>query len=769
MLNVKLFGIVQGVGFRPFVKNLADEFKISGTVANKGSYVEIFACGSNDALKNFLTTLREKNPPRSTILKVDVSELPDENFFDFAIVDSAHEAGDIFVSPDIAICERCAAELFDVNDRRYLHPFINCTACGPRLTILDNMPYDRERTSMKNFPMCDACAEEYFSPTSRRFDAQPICCNDCGPEVFLLNENLRGHEAIKHVRKILATGGIVAIKGIGGFHLACDAKNFSAVQRLRESKTRPTKPFAVMFRDVEAVKHECFLSDAQKIFLDSPQKPIVLLEKISDGKIASNVAPEINRLGAMLPYTPLHLLIFNFPDELKNFPDALIMTSGNPSGVPIFIDDDDAQKNFGDFCDAILTHDRKILLRADDSVMDFIDGCPSMIRRSRGYAPLPIFYDTPEKSNVTLYPIRLASEKFSVPEKIKVLAIGGELKNTFCLAKNNLLYASPYIGDVSDLRTVDVLEKSINRLRDLLEISPAVVACDKHPRYHTIALAEKISAELDAPLIKVQHHYAHVLSCLAENNFCGEVIGVAFDGTGYGDDGTVWGGEIFICDTKNYERVAHVKSFVQAGGDKSAREGWRIAVALMKNFSTARELKLATDAELDGQKFLLEKNLNCVPSTSVGRIFDAVAAVLGICNVSTYEGEAAMKLQAVAEKSSCVVEKNFPVANDLILPTDELFDEILTRRLNGENIVDLAKFFHEQLAEMTAQVCHELSQRTKIKTVALSGGVFQNSLLSSLTAAKLLRRGLKVLRHELIPANDGGICIGQAVHARAIQ
>jgi len=742
LLNLKIFGIVQGVGFRPFVKNLADANKIVGTVANRGSYVEIFAQGSDDDLKNFFDALQTKNPPRSTILKVDVKNLPDENFSEFKIVDSVHEAGDIFVSPDIAICEKCAEELFDPNDRRYLHPFINCTACGPRLTILKNMPYDRERTSMSDFPMCDACKEEYFNPNSRRFDAQPICCNDCGCEVYLLGKNLRGHDAIKHVRKILAGGGIVAIKGIGGFHLACDAKNFSAVQRLRDSKIRPTKPFAVMFKNISAVERECFLSDIEKNFLDSPQKPIVLLQK-KFGSIAANVAPEINKLGAMLPYTPLHLLIFDFPDSLiPYFPNSLVMTSGNPSGVPITIDDDDAQKNF-DYCDAILSHDRKILLRADDSVMDFIDGRPSMIRRSRGFAPLPIFFD--------------AAKKFSV------LALGGELKNTFCLAKNNLLYASPYIGDVGDLRTVEVLEKSIERMKNLLEINPEVVACDLHPRYQTTALAEKISAALDLPLIKIQHHYAHILSCLAENNFSGEVIGAAFDGTGYGDDGTIWGGEFFICDTKTYERAASIKPFTQAGGDKSSREGWRIALSFIKNLDVARALKLADEKNLRGQKFLLEKKINCVRSTSVGRIFDAVAAILGVCKVSTYEGEAAMKLQAAAEKSS----SQFLVPSSY-MNTDEIFSEVLNRRLNGENIFDTAKFFHESLAEMTAHICEELSGRTKIKTVALSGGVFQNSLLTSLTAEKLRRRGLKVLRHEMIPPNDGGICVGQAVHAQTI-
>ncbi|MBR4643151.1 MAG: carbamoyltransferase HypF [Selenomonadaceae bacterium] len=741
LLNIKIFGIVQGVGFRPFVKNLADAQKIFGTVANRGSYVEIFAQGSEEALKNFLDALQTKNPPRSAILKVDVNDLPDKNFSDFKIIDSVHEAGDIFVSPDIAVCDACKEELFNPNDRRYLHPFINCTACGPRLTILKNMPYDRERTSMSDFPMCDACAEEYFNPASRRFDAQPICCNDCGCEVYLIrNEELgiRNWDAIRHVRKILANGGIVAIKGIGGFHLACDARKFSAVQRLRDSKTRPTKPFAVMFKDIAAVKRECFLSEAEKIFLDSPQKPIVLLRK-KFGSIAQNVAPNINKLGVMLPYTPLHLLIFDFPDDIKNFPDALIMTSGNPSGVPITIDDDDAIKNF-DCCDAILSHNRKILLRADDSVMDFIDDKPSMIRRSRGFAPLPIFYDSNKKS---------------------VLAIGGELKNTFCLAKNDLFYASPYIGDVSDLRTVEVLEKSIERMKNLLEINPEVVACDLHPRYQTTKLAEKISSALDVPLIKIQHHYAHILSCLSENNFHDEVIGVAFDGTGYGLDGTIWGGEFFICDTKNFERVASIKPFTQAGGDKSSREGWRIALNFI-NLDVARELNLADEKNLRGVKFLLDKNINCVTSTSVGRIFDAIAAILGVCKVSTYEGEAAMKLQAAAERS----DKNFRAE---FLTTEEIFNEVLTRRLDGENIFDLARFFHESLAEMTAAIVEDLSRKSKIKTVALSGGVFQNSLLSSLTNEKLNLRGLKVLRHELIPPNDGGICIGQALHVSQSQ
>ncbi len=736
--NVKVFGVVQGVGFRPFISRLASAFSICGSVANRGSYVEIFAQG--ERLAEFVEAIQTQAPARSAVLKVDVTEIPSaEIFTGFEIIDSVHERGDIFVSPDIAICENCSAELFDASNRRYLHPFINCTACGPRLTILKNMPYDRERTSMSDFLMCESCAAEYFSPTSRRFDAQPICCNDCGPEIYLVGKNLRGGSAIIEARKILAAGGIVAVKGIGGFHLACDARNFDAVQRLRESKIRPSKPFAVMFKNISAVQRECFISDAQKNFLDSPQKPIVLLEKNPAGTIAGNVAPAINRLGVLLPYTPVHLLLFGYPDALENFPDALVMTSGNPSGVPIAVTDADA-KNLP--CDEILSNNREILLRADDSVMDFVNGAPSMIRRSRGYAPLPVFYDGKKNK--------------------PALAIGGELKNTFCLAKNNLLYASPYIGDVSDLRTVEVLKNSIRRMSDLLEIQPEIIACDLHPRYHTSAVAE----EFGLPVVKVQHHYAHILSCVAENNFHGEVIGVAFDGTGYGDDGTIWGGEFFICDTENYQRAGHIAKFVQAGGDASAKDGWRITLA-MTDISSAKALNLASEKNLDAQNFLLKNNLNCAVSTSCGRLFDAVSAALGICKSSSYEGEAAMKLQAVAENSASEIRWQFEIGAEIILPTDKLFAEIVSRRLNGFDAGTLARFFHESLAEMVAQACEILSARTKIKTVALSGGVFQNSLLTALTLDKLNRRGLNVLRHKLIPANDGGLCIGQALKAQS--
>ena len=453
-----------------------------------------------------------------------------------------------------------------------------------------------------------------------------------------------------------------------------------------------------------------------------------------------NVAPKINKIGAFLPYTPLHILIFEFPDGIKNFPKKLVMTSGNISGSPIEIDDAGAEKNLKKFSDAILTHNREILLRADDSVMEFIDDAPSMIRRSRGYAPLPIVFEGVKNS---------------------LLAIGGELKNTFCLAKNNLLYASPYIGDIGNLQSADILKKSIARMSELLEITPEIVICDKHPRYQSVKIAEEIAKKLEVPLEKIQHHYAHILSNLAENNFHDEVIGVAFDGTGYGDDGTIWGGEFFICDTKNYQRIGHIEKFLQAGGDKSSVECWRSAISMIKNFNVDevnKKLQLTDEKNLFGQKFLLKNKMNCVESTSCGRLFDAVAAILGICKKNNYEGEAAMKLQAYAENYTKKIEKiNF-------MSTREIFEKILAKVLNGEDKNYLARYFHESLAEYIAETCDEIKNRHNIKIVALSGGVFQNSLLTSLTVKKLKLRGFKVLLNKMIPANDGGICIGQAAH-----
>ncbi|MBR1859209.1 MAG: carbamoyltransferase HypF [Selenomonadaceae bacterium] len=758
--NIKVFGIVQGVGFRPFIDRLAATFNINGTVANKGSYVEIFAQGSDYAVQNFCDAITKNPPPRSTILDINISKTSmTDDFNDFQIIESEHETGNIFVSPDIAICDLCKTELFDKNNRRYLHPFINCTACGPRLTILKNMPYDRERTSMNKFPMCNDCSEEYFNPNSRRYDAQPVCCNECGPEVYILDGNERGAEAIKRVRRVIKDGGIAAIKGIGGFHIACDSTNFETVNRLRKLKHRPQKPFAVMIKERQLINNAH--STIYK-FIDNHQKQILLIDKSWTIKVAENVAPYNHKLGVMLPYTPLHLLIFNYPDDIVDFPKVLIMTSGNISGSPIVITDDEARRDLSKICDVILSNNRDILIRADDSVIDFINDEPYMIRRSRGYAPLPIL---------------IRNEKLGMRNYDSVLAIGGELKNTFCLSKGDLFYLSPYIGDMTSLQSFDILKNSISRMSDLLEIKPQVIACDLHPRYQTTKIAEIIASELDVSLIKVQHHYAHVLSCMAENNFTDKVIGVAFDGTGYGTDGTIWGGEFLVSDLNGFERAASIAPFIQAGGDKSSVEGWRIAIAIIldafKDVDTTKkiinELNIIDEDKITGQLFLLQNNINCIKSTSAGRLFDAVSAILGLCSVSTFEGEAAMKLQFAAESFKTSSNRNcdYPL-NKLFNNQILCFNDLISRRLSGDSVNQLAYEFHIGLADYIVNTCIKIRNTNNISTVALTGGVFQNSLLLSLTADNLKSYGFNVLCHKLIPANDGGLCLGQAVAANGI-
>ena len=614
--KIRVYGIVQGVGFRPTVSRHAVKNDIHGSVCNKGPYVEIFAQGTKAQVDGFLEDLEKRPPKRAAILKINVEHLDNNPEFDgFEIIESEKTKGEIFVSPDIAICDECKEELYDPNNRRYLHPFINCTCCGPRLTILDALPYDRERTSMKEFPMCPECAEEYNNPESRRFDAQPVCCNDCGPEVYLIGRDERGREAITYTRKVIASGGIAAIKGIGGFHLCCDATNETAVARLRELKRRPMKPFAIMARNMSAVRKECQVTEVQEEVLDGHQKPILLLERLdkADSQICPSVAPGNPKIGVMLPYAPVQLLIFHYDDGIQ-MPDYLVMTSGNTSGAPICRDDNDAIVELSHLCDCMLSHNRKIRIRADDSVMDYYKDEPYMIRRSRGYAPLPVMV--------------------SAPWKGQVLAVGGELKNSFCIGVDGRFYLSPYVGDLEDLRTVNALRETIGRLETLLEVEPPGVVSDMHPRYNSTMIAE----ESGLPVIKVQHHYAHILSCMAENDCQEPVIGVSFDGTGYGMDGTIWGGEILLADYKAFQRFGCITPFLQIGGDASSREGWRIAVSMlygqMKDRAAAmtmiEKLNLCSAQDAKVQMTMADRKINAVMSTSAGRLFDGVSAILGI-------------------------------------------------------------------------------------------------------------------------------------------
>ena len=791
-IRIKVYGIVQGVGFRPTVSRHAITAGITGSVCNKGPYVEIFAQGQPEQVEAFLQLLEKSPPRRAAILKMDVKPVDDSErvYSSFEIIESAKTKGEIFISPDIAICEECKKELYDPEDRRYLHPFINCTCCGPRLTILDGLPYDRERTSMKMFPMCRQCAEEYHSPSSRRYDAQPVCCNECGPEVYLAGEeHIRGREAITRTRKIIAEGGIAAIKGIGGFHLCCDATNEEAVSKLRARKNRPVKPFAVMMRDERTAQRECEVSERQMEILTGHQKPILLLAKREESHLCPSIAPGNPTVGVMLPYAPVQLLLFDYTDGIK-MPESLVMTSGNVSGAPICRDDREALLELGNLCDCILSHDRKIRIRADDSVMDFYDDEPYMIRRSRGYAPLPYMLSAWENSE----------EKPGTG----VLAIGGELKNTFCISTGSLFYPSSYIGDLADLRSVKALEETTERYARLLEVTPEVIACDLHPRYNSVMTAQDLAARIGRehgkgplPVLQVQHHYAHVLSCMAENDFSGPVIGVSMDGTGYGTDGTIWGGEILTADYRYFQRAASIRPFLQVGGDASSSDGWRIAVSMLHSiarreepgsalsdiFKLADKLSLCTEQETRVLTRMADRKLNAVMSTSAGRLFDAVSAICGIVRHSTFEGEASMALEFAAEhyvkrhtedeepQGKALVRSDLSISapekgeDRWILPTERIVKEITAGKLGGQDPELLAYLFHRRLADQIIAACLQISRDSGITTAALSGGCFQNRLLLRMVHKELEKNGMRVLIHHLVPPNDGGIALGQAVAA----
>ena len=782
------------------MSRLADRYGISGSVCNKGSYVEIIARAEESVLSDFVHAIEVEAPERSAIVKVKVMDDPldIEAESGFEIAESKHEEGQIFVSPDIATCPDCARELFDKNNRRYLHPFINCTQCGPRLTILDSMPYDRVKTSMAGFPMCEACSDEYTAMDSRRYHAQPVCCNACGPELYTLvgrasesdvqgmgtdserPEGAYGAAELLETRAVIRNGGIAAIKGIGGFHLCCDAANEAAVQRLRQLKARPMKPLAVMMRDLEVVGRECKLEPEMEPLLTGPQKPIILIPRRHDSaesaeldsniqeeiktniqighnsRIAASVAPDNPNLGVMLPYTPVHLLLFNYPDD-EPISDVLVMTSGNPSGAPICMNDEEALKYLSPMCDIILSNSRDIRIRADDTVMAFYRSKPYMIRRSRGYSPLPIVAKS-ESSHA-------------------VLGIGGELKNAFCLGDKGLFYPSPYIGDMADMRSVRALEAATTRMERLLEIHPDIIVGDMHPGYNTSEMARVIAEREGVPVMEVQHHHAHMVSCMAENEYEGTALGVTFDGTGYGPDGTIWGGEFLLGDESGYERVGSIAPFIHAGGDIASKEGWRIAYSMI---STAlgseaanrigETLGLGDEKGRQSIDFMLGNNINTVKSTSAGRLFDAVSAVLGIKSASTFEGEASMALQFAAERAEAQGISLAPYEGRLMnideeqfeLCTDTLLMELAARSLADQDTDQLAYFFHKALADMIVIACCYQRTRCEVNVVALSGGVFQNLLLLRLVDDGLEREGFKVLKHGVVPTNDGGIALGQA-------
>ncbi len=841
---IKIYGIVQGVGFRPFIARLFAG--CCGSVKNCGSYVTVLLCYdektnmlrrrdkescknvkenrkctgescnsikvSTDRADELSGCIREQAPERAEIVDVQIENISESEFeklLSLDIPEKGEEGKDffiarspekkpanepVFIPPDLAICDDCARELYDPSNRRYLHPFINCTQCGPRLTIIDSLPYDRPRTSMHKFPMCPSCEKEYTTPSDRRYDAQPVCCNYCGPRVSFLsktkNQDFCDGDAITQTRAALINGKIIAVKGIGGFHLYCDATNEKAVEELRKRKGRPAKPFAVMAHDMATVGAVCEIEyEEQEDLLTGHRKPIVLLKKRTSDVlkaatekeddsfelddepksqtsnqpgIAYSVAPGNPSLGVMLPYAPLQLLLFSYPDGLdEKMPQVLVATSANRSGGVICRTEEEVEKTLGNVCDGILSHDREILTRADDSVVDFSEGKPYMIRRSRGYAPLPV---TVEQS--------FFKQINSPDDCADVLAFGGELKNTFCIGKGRLLYPSSYIGDLSDVNSDRALEETVDRFLRMLDADPSVVVCDMHPRYRSRACAEAyVKNNPGMKLIEVQHHYAHVLSVMAENHFYKQVIGVAYDGTGYGDDGTIWGGEIFLCDLNGYQRKWHISPFIFSGGDVAAREGFRVALSMLfDKYENTQDicdiidsLGLCDVKYVKPLKVMHDRMMNSVMSTSCGRLFDAVSAVLGICRSQSFEGEASMGLQFAAERYLERKKSQGEDASPEIHSTAELFYRIVDEKLGGKDSEELAYFFHKELARITVDEAVRIREESGCDTVALSGGCFQNTLLLALTKAGLEEKGFTVLTAHEVPPNDGGISLGQCL------
>jgi hydrogenase maturation protein HypF len=778
---IHIMGVVQGVGFRPFVYNLAKELELSGWVLNSSSGVEIEALGPLQTLEAFAERLKSEAPPLARIERVTVTEiavadvtLPDPD--GFAIRHSKAQPGEFQpISPDITICDDCLRELFDPDDRRHRYPFINCTNCGPRFTIIKDIPYDRPKTTMAPFKMCGDCQREYDDPANRRFHAQPNACPVCGPSVWLVpsrasNVRIRGEaienrtsdEALTATRELLKSGAIVAVKGLGGFHLACDATNDEAVKELRERKGRVDKPFALMAFDVETVERFCTVNDDERELLTSRERPIVLLRERPDSSISSFVAPGNRHLGVMLPYTPLHYVLLERTD---GFPAALVMTSGNYSEEPIATGNEEAQTRLGRLADAFLLHDRQIHARCDDSVTRIFQGKELPIRRSRGYAP---------------YPIHLP---FSARQ---VLAVGGELKNTFCLTRDQYAFLSQHIGDMENYETLSFFEETVRQLARTFRVEPEIVAHDMHPGYLSTRWAQRVAQSESHGfsadcLVAVQHHHAQVASCLAEHGLTGErpVIGVAFDGTGYGTDGAIWGGEFLIMDYASFRRAAHLKYVPLPGGDAAIRRPYRIALAHLWAAGMAWDEDLppvaaASPAERRVMTQQLERGVNTVPTSSSGRLFDAVSALAGIRQEINYEAQAAIELENLVESG-----ENGAYTFDLMLSATRdtpdamqidsapvIHDVVGDVRADIPSTVIAAKF-HNGMAAMIRDVCVRLRKENDLDEVALSGGVFQNLALLGRAVPLLRGAGFTVYTHHLVPPNDGGLSLGQAVIAAA--
>jgi len=744
-------GIVQGVGFRPFVYQLAQERQFKGYVANTAFGVDLEVEGNLSAIEDFLRDIELKKPPLAEITLFETVFLPLKSYQEFTIEESRSDTErSVLISPDTSICDDCLRELLDPSDRRYRYPFINCTNCGPRYTIIKDIPYDRDKTTMQVFKMCAACDQEYHDPFNRRFHAQPDACWDCGPRVSLYDHKrdlVPCDDPIKETVKLLKEGHILAIKGLGGFHLAVDATRDQAVALLRRRKGREEKPFAIMSRDIESIKrYACVTRDEERL-LTSSRRPIVLLRKKEGGQLSQEVSPRNKNVGVMLPYTPLHYLIFQ-GDFL-----ALVMTSGNMTEEPIVIDNHDAFDRLSSIADYFLIHNRDICLRSDDSVLRIVDGLPRQIRRSRGYVPVPIFL------------------KWEVEP---ILACGAELKNTICLTKGNCAFLSQHVGDLENLETLDFLKLNVEHLKRILEINPTIIAYDLHPGYHSthFALEQK-----DIKLIGVQHHHAHIASCMAENGVDETVIGLSLDGTGYGLDGRVWGGEVLLCNLNDFERVGHFDYVPMPGGTAAIKEPWRMALSYLYH-TYHREL---VDLDLDFLKSLdkkkvevilkmMDSGINSPLTSSLGRLFDGIAALIGLRQRVKYEGQAAMELEMAIEENG---DSFYPYeiredGPNWIFIHEPIIEGVVKDLKKGLSQGRISAKFHYSLLEMLREICLRIREKSGLNTVTLSGGVFQNAFLLEGLTGRLHDQDFKVYTHSKVPANDGGISLGQAVIASAV-
>jgi len=754
LVHISVRGVVQGVGFRPFVYQLATKYNLKGWVCNTSEDVKIEIEGDGEAIEQFLLALREQAPPLAHINDITVTHHPLANYQSFEIRHSIAEEGKYqLISPDIATCQPCLREILTPDDRRYRYPFTNCTNCGPRFTIIKDIPYDRPRTTMHHFQMCPECQKEYDNPLDRRFHAQPNACPRCGPTLELVDAEgnpIACLDVITTTSQLLNQGKIVAIKSLGGFLLACDATNKAAIDLLRQRKRRSFKPLAIMISSIEEAKKHCHVSDEEEKLLTSPQSPIVLMKWKTDSSISQAVAPNLRYLGVMLPYTPLHHIL------LRQTGLPLVMTSGNLSEEPIAKDNDEAIRRLSGIADYFLVHNRDIYARYDDSVAIVETGITQIVRRARGYAPFPI-------------PLNFKSQQ--------ILGCGAELKNTFCLTRDEYAFLSQHIGDMENMETMEHFKDTIGLYQRLFRIEPSIIAYDLHPEYLATKYAKELASEsAGIKLVPVQHHHAHIASCMVDNGLESPVIGVVFDGTGYGTDGNIWGGEFMVADYERFTRMGHVEYLPLPGGALAIKKPYRIAIGYLLSLfgkdglkQDLPCLKQVDSIEIDTIEKQIERKINSPLTSSCGRLFDAVSALTGVRGEIGYEAQAAIELEMVAyDETDETGHYPFSIVEQdglNIIKLQDLFSAILCDLQNNTTKARISVKFHNTLARMTDKLCQIISHKTGISQVVLSGGVFQNRLLLRKTVSLLEADGFTVFTHKQVPCNDGGISLGQAVIA----